>query len=145
MDVSPTVHQQFSTIGSLTNEMADNTGSDPLYAMYHHPHKRLFSHAALRDYLVSAFAIDLGNIQSTNTPVSWATGYVRNPSIQYNTPSGETQQRSPLYTAQYPTIDEAVSRCCSHHRDSRSSRFSSSSRLMRSQATTPPRFPVLSH
>ena len=37
MDLFPTVHQQFSTSGSLTNKAADNTGSYTLYALFPWP------------------------------------------------------------------------------------------------------------
>ena len=61
-----------------------------------------------RDYLVSGFAIDIGNIDSMQSPVSWAVGFVRNPSIKYTTASGDQQERVPYYTTQYSSIDDAV-------------------------------------
>ena len=53
--------------------------------------------------------MDLGNIQSTSSPVSWAVGFVRDPTISYTTSSGNTEQRSPYYVTQFSSIDDAVS------------------------------------
>ena len=58
--------------------------------------------------MVSALSIDLGTITSTIVPVSWAVGYVRNPSVQYTAYSGKQQERAPYYVSQYSTIDQVV-------------------------------------
>ena len=60
------------------------------------------------EYPVFGLAINLGSITSTQSPLVWAVGYVRDPSIQYMTPAGSTQLRSPYYAMQYHSIDEVV-------------------------------------
>ncbi|OBZ70559.1 hypothetical protein A0H81_09078 [Grifola frondosa] len=59
-------------------------------------------------FTVYALSVDLGVIQSTSSSVVWGVGFVRNPSIQYTTSTGGTQQRSPYYVSQYGTISEAI-------------------------------------
>lgn len=60
---------------------------------------------------VFAISVDLGKIQSTTSPVTWAVGYVRDPSIAYTAPDGTMQDLSPYYTTRYPgpNITQAVS------------------------------------
>lgn len=57
-----------------------------------------------------AFAIDLGQIQSTSNPVAWTVGFVRDPSILYTAPNGATEQLRPYFVTKYGTdIGQAVS------------------------------------
>ncbi|KAH9935633.1 uncharacterized protein B0H18DRAFT_1082345 [Fomitopsis serialis] len=58
------------------------------------------------NYPVFGLAVDLGNIQSTQSPVVWSVGYVRDPSIQYTTGSGTVQNRSPYYVTQYSSVED---------------------------------------
>lgn len=58
-----------------------------------------------------AISVDLGNITAIDTPVTWAIGFVRDPVVNYTTPSGNVQSRSPYFRTQYPTDAEAV---CEH-------------------------------
>ncbi|KAL1942377.1 hypothetical protein VTO73DRAFT_5979 [Trametes versicolor] len=60
------------------------------------------------DVPVFAIAVDLGKIQSISTPVTWAVGYVRNPSIGYTAPVGTTQDLMPYYTTRYPGVNISV-------------------------------------
>ena len=62
-----------------------------------------------RNATVFSFAVDLGEIESIPSPVTWSVGYVRDPSIQYTTASGEEQPRRPYYTIQYSNISAGVS------------------------------------
>ncbi|KAI0367422.1 DUF1793-domain-containing protein [Pilatotrama ljubarskyi] len=56
-----------------------------------------------------AIAVDLGQIQITTAPVTWAVGYVRNPSISYTGPDGVVQQLSPYFVTKYQdSIQQAV-------------------------------------
>ena len=49
-----------------------------------------------------SFAVDLGTIQATNNPVSWAVGRVRDPCIGYApTSGGEMEARRPYYSVHY--------------------------------------------
>ena len=56
-----------------------------------------------------AFAVDLGTIQSTPAPVTWAIGYVRDPVIQYNASFSTTELRRPYWTTRYADVDVLVS------------------------------------
>lgn len=62
-----------------------------------------------RPYEVFALAMDLGNITSTQEPVVWALGSVRNPVISYNGGSGQLQSRVPYFLAEFSTVQNAVS------------------------------------
>ena len=64
--------------------------------------------ASRSDYPVFGLAVDLGNIQSTQSPVVWTVGFVRDPSIQYTTGSGTVQNRSPYYVTEYSNVVDAV-------------------------------------
>ncbi|EMD33464.1 hypothetical protein CERSUDRAFT_118047 [Gelatoporia subvermispora B] len=81
---------QFNLTGNLTNGV--DTDFRPI--TNNHP--------------VFAFAVNLGSIESTAAPVVWSLGYVRNPVIQYSTPSGNDQLRSPLFLTQYSSVIEAM-------------------------------------
>ena len=52
---------------------------------------------------LTAFALarDLGTFQETQVPVSWAVGFVTDPTINYTDLSGASQQRSLFYKTQY--------------------------------------------
>ena len=54
--------------------------------------------------------MDLGTISATSSPLWWAVGYVRDPSVKYTTSAGAQQELVPYYTTQYSSIDEAVCR-----------------------------------
>lgn len=62
-----------------------------------------------RPYYNFAFAVDLGTISFTSSPVTWAIGYVRNPVVQYTTSSGTTEQRRPYWTTRHSDINSLVS------------------------------------
>ncbi|KAI0358681.1 hypothetical protein OH77DRAFT_1421109 [Trametes cingulata] len=53
------------------------------------------------DTPVFAVAVDLGQVQSTPSPVTWAMGYVRNPSIAYTAADGTTHNLSPYFVTRY--------------------------------------------
>ncbi|RPD75342.1 hypothetical protein L226DRAFT_534905 [Lentinus tigrinus ALCF2SS1-7] len=59
-------------------------------------------------FFVFALAVDLGTITSTSDPVTWCAGYVRDPSVQYTTGSGETQNRRPYFFSKYSDISSAI-------------------------------------
>ncbi|EIW62872.1 uncharacterized protein TRAVEDRAFT_99158, partial [Trametes versicolor FP-101664 SS1] len=48
-----------------------------------------------------AIAVDLGQIQSTSTSVTWTVGFVRDPSIVYAAPNGATEQLRPYFVTRY--------------------------------------------
>ncbi|KAH9942534.1 uncharacterized protein BXZ73DRAFT_41320 [Epithele typhae] len=77
------VHNNFKTNGRLPNTALTSQPSDGL------------------DFLAFGLAIDLGTISKTSQPVSWVVGNLRNPTIRYVTPTGETQDRVPYYATQY--------------------------------------------
>ncbi len=62
-----------------------------------------------RPWYVFAIAMDLGTIQSTSSPVTWAIGYVRDPIAPYTTPSGVTEVRRPYWTTRYSDVSALVS------------------------------------
>ncbi|CCM02776.1 uncharacterized protein FIBRA_04884 [Fibroporia radiculosa] len=55
-----------------------------------------------------ALAIDLGDIQETASPVVFAIGYVRDPSIKYTTATGVTQLRSLYFRTQYSDVVDLI-------------------------------------
>ncbi|KAI0705121.1 hypothetical protein C8T65DRAFT_740959 [Cerioporus squamosus] len=61
-----------------------------------------------RPWYVFSFAVDLGNIQSTSLPVTWAVGYVRDPVVQYTTPSSGIEVRHSFWTMRYSNISALV-------------------------------------
>ncbi|KAI0829800.1 DUF1793-domain-containing protein [Trametes gibbosa] len=76
---------QFSTHGSLTDTASTKFAPiQPIFTVY-------------------AIAVDLGQIQSTQEPVTWAVGYVRNPSIAFTAPDFTVHQLSPYFVTKYGT------------------------------------------
>ncbi|KAF8874083.1 hypothetical protein BD779DRAFT_1451181 [Infundibulicybe gibba] len=64
---------------------------------------------AISDYWpVFAFSVDLGDITEISTPVVWALGIVRDPTIRYDPGDGSTQLRSSFFWTQYSTIGDAI-------------------------------------
>ncbi|KAH9930467.1 uncharacterized protein BXZ73DRAFT_77912 [Epithele typhae] len=84
------VHDNFKTDGRLPNTVLDTQPPDGL------------------DHLVFGLAIDLGTISKTSQPVSWVVGNLRNPTILYVTPTGETEDRVPYYTTQYSSAADVI-------------------------------------
>ncbi|KAH9892777.1 DUF1793-domain-containing protein [Cubamyces lactineus] len=60
-------------------------------------------------FTVYAISVDLGTA-TTFGPVTWAVGYVRNPSISYTTPAGNVEQLRPYFVTRYgvDNIGEAI-------------------------------------
>ncbi|KAH9914021.1 uncharacterized protein B0H18DRAFT_887542 [Fomitopsis serialis] len=59
------------------------------------------------DWPIFPMSVDLGSVASLESPVVWAVGYVRDPSISYPL-LGNTASLRPYYTTQYPTTEEAL-------------------------------------
>ena len=58
---------------------------------------------------VLAFSIDLREIKTTTSPVTWSLGYVRDPSIfYYPVLGGPVENRRPYFFTQYSMVDLAV-------------------------------------
>ncbi|KAL0952379.1 hypothetical protein HGRIS_006656 [Hohenbuehelia grisea] len=57
---------------------------------------------------VLSFALDLGNISSSEDPVVWAVGMVRNPSVQYVDARLQTQNRTSYFWTRFSTIGDAI-------------------------------------
>ncbi|EMD37367.1 hypothetical protein CERSUDRAFT_114040 [Gelatoporia subvermispora B] len=55
-----------------------------------------------------ALSADLGSIMSTSAPVVWVLAYVRDPTIGYVTPDGDSQQRHPYFVTKYTSSIDAV-------------------------------------
>ncbi|KAI0665950.1 hypothetical protein C8Q78DRAFT_985276 [Trametes maxima] len=96
IDRDAIAREQFMTQGRLTNTSSAGFASiSPIYSVY-------------------AIAVDLGQIQSTSDPVTWAIGYVRDPTIFFTgSPGGKVQGLSPYFTTEYAsdigqTIDAVV-------------------------------------
>ncbi|GBE81170.1 Glutaminase A [Sparassis crispa] len=87
-----TCRGQFAQSGSLTNEGEGSNVHD----------------ISTPWFPVFALSADLGTINSTSSPVVWAIGFVRDPSIEYTNSTGETELRSPYYRTQYDGIDEVI-------------------------------------
>ncbi|KAI0335016.1 DUF1793-domain-containing protein [Cubamyces sp. BRFM 1775] len=51
-------------------------------------------------FTVYAISVDLGT-STTFEPVTWAVGYVRNPSISYTNPQGKVEQLRPYFVTRY--------------------------------------------
>ncbi|KAH9858969.1 hypothetical protein C2E23DRAFT_717283 [Lenzites betulinus] len=79
-----TVRGQFDSSGVLTN-----VSSTPEFGNIQ------VNHAAF------AIAVDLGQIQSTSTSITWMVGFVRNPTIMYTAPDGSTEPLSPYFVTKY--------------------------------------------
>ncbi|KLO08558.1 hypothetical protein SCHPADRAFT_604791 [Schizopora paradoxa] len=58
---------------------------------------------------VFAIATDLGNITETSSPIVWAIGVTRDPSIQFSTPLTQKQMRSSFYRSNLSTPDDVAS------------------------------------
>ncbi|KAI0633522.1 hypothetical protein C8Q77DRAFT_1217900 [Trametes polyzona] len=56
---------------------------------------------SIQQRAVFAFAVNLGSVQSTSSPVTWTAGFVRNPSILYTAPPANTQQLHPYFVTKY--------------------------------------------
>ncbi|KZT10664.1 uncharacterized protein LAESUDRAFT_643335, partial [Laetiporus sulphureus 93-53] len=54
------------------------------------------------------------------SPIVWSIGYVRDPSIEYTTSTGETQLRRPYYVTQYSNISELIEGFVSDFSDAQS-------------------------
>ncbi|KAI0759823.1 hypothetical protein BD413DRAFT_495995 [Trametes elegans] len=90
IDRDNTVRGQFGTQGTLTNSDSRAFATiEPIYTVY-------------------AIAVDLGQIQNITQPVTWAIGYVRDPSIQYSGPDGSQRQLHPYYVTKYSAISTAI-------------------------------------
>ncbi|KAI0705087.1 hypothetical protein C8T65DRAFT_240266 [Cerioporus squamosus] len=90
IDTDVNCRHQFANSGNLTNTQQTTFGpmGQPWY--------------------VFAIAVDLGSIQSTSAPVTWAIGYVRDPLVPYTTPSGVTEVRRPYWTTRYPDVSALI-------------------------------------
>ena len=55
-----------------------------------------------------AISVDLGNITTIESSVTWVLGFVRDPVINYTTSIGTAQLRSPFFRVQYTTDIDAV-------------------------------------
>ena len=62
-----------------------------------------------RNFPVYAIAVDLGQVTIQATPTVWAVGLIRDPVIQYQTPSG-VQQRSSYWVSQFDSVASMVSK-----------------------------------
>ncbi|KAK7035330.1 hypothetical protein VNI00_011861 [Paramarasmius palmivorus] len=58
-------------------------------------------------FVVFALSTDLGSIVNSTSPTVWSLGVVRDPAVQYRSPSG-LQNRSPFYRTQYDIIGDAI-------------------------------------
>ncbi len=54
---------------------------------------------------VDGFSVDLGNVTSATSPVVWAIGVIRDPSIQFSLLSGDIQLRSSFYRVNFTSTD----------------------------------------
>ncbi|KAI0633571.1 DUF1793-domain-containing protein [Trametes polyzona] len=86
IDLDSVCRGQFSDKGILTNLASTPTNAPiaPKFSVY-------------------AIAVDLGQIQRTSGPVTWAVGYVRNPTITYTAPDFSIRQLHPYYVTKYGT------------------------------------------
>ncbi|KZT10711.1 uncharacterized protein LAESUDRAFT_643898 [Laetiporus sulphureus 93-53] len=82
-----------------------------------------------------AFSVDLGNITSTQSPIMWSVGYVRDPSIEYTTSTGDTQLRRPYYVTQYSTITDLIQTFVSNFPDAQSRAESLDNELMQNASS----------
>ncbi|KAF8874079.1 hypothetical protein BD779DRAFT_1630406 [Infundibulicybe gibba] len=64
--------------------------------------------AISNNWPVFAFSMDVGSISEISTPIVWALGVVRDPTIRYAAGDGSTQQRSSFFWTQYSTIGDAI-------------------------------------
>ncbi|EIW62884.1 DUF1793-domain-containing protein [Trametes versicolor FP-101664 SS1] len=83
IDKDTVVRGQFGTQGSLANTVSTAFATiSPVFTVY-------------------GISVDLGQIQTTSEPVTWAVGYVRNPSIAYTKPDSTVEQLMPYFTTKY--------------------------------------------
>lgn len=68
-------------------------------------------------YPVFSIARNLGNITETSSPIVWAVGGIRDPSVSYTTSTGKGQQRSPLYVTSYSDMSAVVRSTFPHLRN----------------------------
>ncbi|KAH9924399.1 uncharacterized protein B0H18DRAFT_1119936 [Fomitopsis serialis] len=59
------------------------------------------------DWPVFPIAVDFGSVASLDSPAVWVVGYVRDPSISYNS-SGTTTSLRPYYTTQFNITENAL-------------------------------------
>ncbi|KAI0793187.1 hypothetical protein C8Q75DRAFT_749208 [Abortiporus biennis] len=81
---------QFDDQGFLTDSLAPGSGT------------------IANPFPVFGLSIDLGTITQTASPVVWALGVVRNPSIQYTTPDNQVQNRSPYFASRGFNTDQII-------------------------------------
>ena len=91
-----------STIPSIQTSMQVDSQSPTFHLSRLLLTNRRPTHEAL------AIALDLGTIQSTSEPIVWAVGVMRDPVIQYTNASGQREERSAYYWANYTTIHDTV-------------------------------------
>lgn len=60
------------------------------------------------NFTVFAIAVDLGRITSTTEPVTWAVGFVRDPSIAYTAPDATVHHLRPYFVTKYESDIEAA-------------------------------------
>ncbi|PCH43484.1 hypothetical protein WOLCODRAFT_103601 [Wolfiporia cocos MD-104 SS10] len=87
------------------------------------------------DFPVFAFAVDLGNIKATNSPVVWSVGYVRNPSINYEISQYTSEYRSLFFWSDYQTIDEAIYGFLTDYEDALSRAIAIDNRIQQAAAS----------
>ncbi|TFK92712.1 hypothetical protein K466DRAFT_581623 [Polyporus arcularius HHB13444] len=90
IDTDLTCRPRFMNSGNLTNTQQTTFGPMGL------------------PWIVYAIAVDLGMVQSTSSPVTWALGYVRDPVAPYTTPSGMTEIRRPYWTTRYSDVSSLI-------------------------------------
>ncbi|KAI0665975.1 hypothetical protein C8Q78DRAFT_1072736 [Trametes maxima] len=67
-----------------------------------HDHGKLLNTSAVGTVAVYSIAHDLGEIQNTSSPVTWAFGHVRNPTILYSAiPGSVTRELGPYFVTHY--------------------------------------------
>lgn len=67
------------------------------------------TNANYSDWPVFGISVDLGTITSTSSPIVWGLGLIRDPCIQYETASGNIEQRSSYFWSNFSTDVEVVS------------------------------------
>ncbi|KAI0746013.1 hypothetical protein C8Q76DRAFT_606683 [Earliella scabrosa] len=89
---------------------------------------------------VFAIAKSLGQIQTTASPVTWAIGYVRDPTVQYTTSSGETQNRRPFFLTQFSNVNSAIDAFLSDFSAANDRAVQLDQRIMEQAAQISPRY-----
>ncbi|TFK83965.1 hypothetical protein K466DRAFT_602413 [Polyporus arcularius HHB13444] len=90
IDTDVNTRAQFSEFENLTN--IEQTTFGPM----------------VQPWYVFSFAVNLGNIQYTSSPMTWAVGYVRDPVVRYTTPSNGVEVRRPYWTTRYSDIGPLI-------------------------------------